>query len=354
MKTRQAKAEALRALCQKEVLVKDGPYGTMIQSYNLDESGYRGERFQSANHDQRGNNDLLNLSRPDIMKEVAWSYVKAGAQILATNTFNANAISQSDYGMEMHSAEMNKAAGEILRDVADEAARQNTDKDYFVVGAVGPTNKTLSVSPDVENPGHRDVSFDEMKAVYREQVDALLAGGVDFILVETIFDTLNSKAALLAVAEAGDALGEEIPVMVSLTITDMAGRNLSGQTPEAFWYSVRHVNPLTVGLNCSFGARELRPHLAVMSKLSDTLIMAYPNAGLPNDLGAYEETPEETADLVKEWVDENLVNIVGGCCGTTPAHIHSLKKAVTGAPPRRPAELIPAMRLSGLEAVTLP
>lgn len=354
MKTRQAKAEALRALCRQEVLVKDGPYGTMIQSYALSESDFRGERFKSVNHDQKGNNDLLNLSRPDIIREIAQSYVDAGARILATNTFNANAISQSDYGMEGHTAEINRSAAQILRNVVDEAAQNNPDDAYFVVGAVGPTNKTLSVSPQVENPGYRDVSFDDMKAVYREQIDALLDGGVDFILVETIFDTLNAKAALMAVAEVGDALGEEIPVMVSLTITDMAGRNLSGQTPEAFWYSIRHVNPLTVGLNCSFGARELRPHLAVMSKLSDTLIMAYPNAGLPNDLGAYEETPEETAQLVAEWMDDDLVNIVGGCCGTTPAHIRSLKNVVLQHKPRLPAELGPAMRLSGLEAVTLP
>jgi len=354
MKTRQAKAEALRTLCQNEVVVKDGPYGTMIQSYALSEGDFRGERFKSVNHDQKGNNDLLNLSRPDLIAEIAQSYIDAGAQILATNTFNANAISQSDYGMEGHTAEINRAAAQILRRVVDKASMKNPDNIYFVAGAVGPTNKTLSVSPQVENPGYRDVSFDDMKAVYREQIDALLDGGVDFILIETIFDTLNAKAALMAVAEAGDALGEDIPVMVSLTITDMAGRNLSGQTPEAFWYSIRHVDPLTVGLNCSFGARELRPHLAVMSKLSDTLIMAYPNAGLPNDLGAYEETPDETAHLVAEWMDDDLVNIVGGCCGTTPSHIRSLKRVIHDRPPRQPVELDPAMRLSGLEAVTLP
>ncbi|MGD8326622.1 MAG: homocysteine S-methyltransferase family protein [Sphingomonadales bacterium] len=350
---RQAKAQALRELCKTKVLLKDGPYGTMIQNHGLDEAGYRGSAFQDVNKDQKGNNDLLNLSRPDIIRGIAQAYVEAGADVLATNTFNANAISQSDYGTEAYTAEINRAAGRILREVVDEANEVNPEKPRFVVGAIGPTNKTLSVSPDVENPGHREVSFDDMKAIYREQVDALLEGGVDFILIETIFDTLNAKAALMAVAEAGDALGEEIPVMVSLTITDMAGRNLSGQTPEAFWYSVRHVSPLTVGLNCSFGARELRPHLAAMSKLADTLIMAYPNAGLPNDLGAYDESPDETAELVSEWLSDNLVNIIGGCCGTTPEHIRALHDVVNGQTPRLPAHLAPSMRLSGLEAVTL-
>lgn len=350
---RQAKANALRQAAQARILIKDGPYGTMIQGYRLDEAGYRGPDFADLPQDQKGNNDLLNLSRPDIIAEIGAAYLDAGADVLATNTFNANRISQSDYGTQDLTRDINVSAAKILRKLVDEWTAKTPDKPRFVVGAMGPTNKTLSVSPDVNNPGYREVDFDGMKDVYREQVDALLDGGVDFILVETIFDTLNAKAALMAVAEAGDARGEAIPVMISLTITDMAGRNLSGQTPEAFWYSTRHAQPLTIGLNCSFGARELRPHVAALSKLSDTLLLAYPNAGLPNDLGHYDESPEETAELVEGWARDGLINIVGGCCGTTPEHIRAIARAVDGKRPRALSELSPAMRLAGLEAVTI-
>ncbi|MFZ5607995.1 MAG: homocysteine S-methyltransferase family protein [Pseudomonadota bacterium] len=352
MTDRQAKAQLFRREAARRILVKDGPYGTMVQAYRLDEAGTRGARFADCERDQRGNNDLLNLSRPDIVQEIAEAYLAAGADLIATNTFNANAISQADYGMEALSHDINKAAARILRCAADDWTARDPAKPRFVAGAMGPTNKTLSLSPDVNNPGFREVSFDQMKAVYREQIDGLLEGGVDFILVETIFDTLNAKAALLALAEAEDARGEAIPVMISLTITDMAGRNLSGQTPEAFWHSVRHARPLSVGLNCSFGARELGPHVTTLAQRADTLIMAYPNAGLPNDLGHYDETPETTAALVRGWAEKGEVNIVGGCCGTTPAHIRALAQAVDGIAPRRVPAIGPALRLAGLEAVT--
>lgn len=340
-------AETLRAEAARRILVKDGPYGTAIQGLGLQEADYRGDL--AVTMDQKGNNDLLNLTRPDDIAGVCNAYIAAGADVLATNTFNANRISQADYGTEDLVGDINRAAAGIIRRCADAATAADGRK-RFVVGALGPTNKTLSLSPRVSDPGFREVDFDGVKSVYREQIDALVEGGVDIILIETVFDTLNAKAAAFAAAEAGEALGRELPVMLSMTLTDLSGRNLSGQTVEAFWHSIRHVKPLSVGLNCSFGATELRPHVVALAKAADTLIQVYPNAGLPNDLGQYDEAPATTGGLVGDWAATGLVNIVGGCCGTTPAHIAAMAQQVAKYPPRQVPSLHSALRLSGLEA----
>ncbi len=341
-------ASALRAAAAQRVLVKDGAYGTMIQAERLSEADFRGGREFS--HDQRGNNDLLNLTRPDVVRGIARQFVEAGADILATNTFNANRISQSDYGAEGLVGEINEAAARIIRDVVEGA---NDGRQRWVAGAIGPTNKTLSLSPDVNDPGYREVDFDEVKAVYREQIDALVRGGIDFVLIETVFDTLNCKAAIMAALEAEEALGRELPIMISMTLTDLSGRNLSGHTVEGFWATVRHARPLTIGLNCSFGAAQLRPHLAALSRQAETLVMAYPNAGLPNELGEYDEVAEETAAQVREWLDEGLVNIVGGCCGTTPSHIAAIAGAVRDCTPRAVPASPSSTLLAGLEPMVL-
>ena len=345
--TREEKAEQLREIGSQRILIKDGPYGSMIQSYKLDEEGFRGGR--TFNHDQKGNNDLLNLTRPDVVGEICNAYLDAGADIVATNTFNSNSISLSDYGITGMAREINIAAAKLTRACADAATARDPSKPRFVAGALGPTNKTLSVSPKVSDPGFRAVTFDEVKDMYREQIDGLLDGGVDFILVETVFDTLNAKAALVAVDEAGEARGEVIPVMVSMTLTDLAGRNLSGQTVEAFWHSVRHARPITMGLNCSFGATELHPYVQALNPQVDSMLCIYPNAGLPNELGAYDEPPEMTGKLVKGWAENGWINVVGGCCGTTPAHIKAIAEAVKGITPRTWHVLPPALRLSGME-----
>jgi len=342
-------AAELRAAAAERILIKDGAYGTLIQGENLKEGDFRGEL--SLNRDQRGNNDLLNLTRPDVVRRIAQSFVASGADILATNTFNANRISQADYGAEDLVPDINREAARIIRQVADEASAKNGR--IWVAGAIGPTNKTLSLSPDVNDPGFREVTFEEVKSVYREQIDALVEGGVDFVLIETVFDTLNCKSAIMAALEAETALGRELPIMISMTLTDLSGRNLSGHTVEGFWATVRHARPLTIGLNCSFGAAQLRPHLSALSKNADALVMAYPNAGLPNELGCYDEAAEETAAQVREWLDDGLVNIVGGCCGTTPAHIGAIANVSEGARPRaipvRPHNTL----LSGLEPMVI-
>ena len=348
--TRAGKADLLREIGAERIVVKDGPYGSMIQSYRLDEEGFRGGR--TFNHDQKGNNDLLNLTRPDVVSEICNAYLDAGADIVATNTFNSNSISLSDYGITGMAREINIAAAKLTRACADAATARDPSKPRFVAGALGPTNKTLSVSPKVNDPGYRAVTFDEVKDMYREQIDGLLDGGVDFILVETVFDTLNAKAALVAVDEAGEARGEILPVMVSMTLTDLAGRNLSGQTVEAFWHSVQHAKPITMGLNCSFGATELHPYVQALNPQVDSMLCVYPNAGLPNELGAYDEPPEMTAKLVKGWAQNGWLNVVGGCCGTTPAHIKAIAEAVKGVKPRQWHALPPALRLSGMEAAS--
>jgi 5-methyltetrahydrofolate--homocysteine methyltransferase len=335
-------AELLRAEAAKRILIKDGAYGTQVQARRLTEADYRGDLDLAR--DQKGNNDLLNLTRPRLVREIAESFRAAGADILATNTFNANRISMADYGAEHLVREVNAQAARIIREVADADGRQR-----WVAGAVGPTNKTLSLSPNVNDPGYREVDFDTVSDVYVEQIEGLVAGGVDFVLIETVFDTLNAKAAI----HAARRVDPDLPIMLSMTITDLSGRNLSGHQIEAFWASVRHARPLSIGLNCSFGAGQLRPHIAALSAIADTLIMAYPNAGLPNDLGEYDESAEITAAQVREWAEQGIVNIVGGCCGTTPAHIAAIAEVVKEFPPR--AIPAPARRtlLAGIEPMTL-
>ncbi|MCX8477012.1 MAG: homocysteine S-methyltransferase family protein [Sphingomonas sp.] len=343
-------AQSFRAEAAKRILVKDGAYGTLVQAEKLDGCTYGGDLGLSR--DQRGNNDLLNLTCPRLVEEICDRFAAAGADVLATNSFNANAISQADYGAESYVADMNRAAAKIVRSVADRWTAKD-GKPRWVAGALGPTNKTLSLSPNVNDPAFREVDFDTVKAVYREQIDALVEGGVDFVLIETIFDTLNAKAGIMAALEAERALGRELPIMISMTLTDLSGRNLSGHTVEGFWASVRHARPLTIGLNCSFGAAQLRPHLAALSAQADTLVMAYPNAGLPNELGQYDEAAAETAAQVREWLDDGLVNVVGGCCGTTPDHIAAIAEAVKDATPRVIPKANGHTMLAGLEPMVL-
>lgn len=343
-------ADLFRAEAAGRILIKDGAYGTLIQAERLTEADYRGDL--DLGRDQRGNNDLLNLTRPDVVAAICERFASAGADVLATNTFNANAISQADFAAEALVGDINRSAARITREVADRHSAKD-GRPRWVAGAMGPTNKTLSLSPDVNDPAFREVDFDQVKAVYREQVDSLVEGGVDFILVETVFDTLNAKAAVMATLEAGEALGRELPLMISMTLTDLSGRNLSGHTVEAFWASVRHARPLTIGLNCSFGAAQLRPHLAALSRQADTLVMAYPNAGLPNELGEYDEAAAETAAQVAEWIAEGLVNVVGGCCGTTPQHIAAIAAVAAGKPPRAIPEPRHQTLLAGLEPMVI-
>ena len=335
-----------RKAASARILVKDGPYGTAIQALKLTEADFRGQL--DVTHDQKGNNDILNLTQPDKIAAIARSYLDSGAELLATNSFNATRISQADYGNEDRVREINLAAARIQRQEIN-AKIAADGRPRFLAGALGPTNKTLSLSPRVDDPGFREVDFDGVKAVYREQIDALLDGGVDFILIETVFDTLNAKAAAFAAMDAEEERQQRVPVMLSMTLTDRAGRNLSGQTVEAFWTSVKHAKPLTIGLNCSFGATELRPLVQQLSAIADALLMAYPNAGLPNALGSYDEAPETTARLIREWADMGLLNVVGGCCGTTPAHIAALAQAVAGVAPRAIPDVPAKLRLSGLE-----
>ena len=343
-------AEIFRAEAAKRILIKDGPYGTAIQAEKLSAEAYCAGL--DLIKDQKGNNDLINLTQPQIVRATCEQFVAAGAEVLATNTFNANRISQADFGAEELTAEMNRAAARIIREVVDRCSAAD-GRPRWVAGALGPTNKTLSLSPNVNDPAYREVDFDQVKAVYREQIDGLVEGGVDFILIETVFDTLNAKAAIMAAIEAEQALGRELPRMVSMTLTDLSGRNLSGHTVEAFWASVRHARPLTIGLNCSFGASQLRPHLAALAAVADTLVMAYPNAGLPNELGLYDEAAEETAAQVRDWVEGGLVNVVGGCCGTTTQHIAAIAGAARDCTPRAvpaaPSETV----LAGLEPMSI-
>jgi 5-methyltetrahydrofolate--homocysteine methyltransferase len=339
-------SQSLRTEAAKRILIKDGAYGTSIQARKLQGTDYCGAL--DLTKDQRGNNDLLNITMPDVVRSICESFAAAGAEILATNTFNANAISQADYGAEALVGDINRAAARITREVADSDGRLR-----WVAGALGPTNKTLSLSPNVNDPAFREVDFDQVKAVYREQIDALVEGGVDFILIETIFDTLNAKAAVMATLEAEQALGRELPLMISMTLTDLSGRNLSGHTVEAFWASVRHARPVTIGLNCSFGAAQLRPHLTALAAIADTLVMAYPNAGLPNELGEYDEAAEQTAVQVRDWAENGLVNVVGGCCGTTPLHIAAIAGAVRDCTPRAVPAARPGTLLAGLEPMLI-
>jgi 5-methyltetrahydrofolate--homocysteine methyltransferase len=347
--TRDERIEALKREAKERILILDGAMGTMIQRYKLDEKGYRGERFKDFPRDLKGNNDLLVLTQPKIISEIHNAYLEAGADIIETNTFNAQAISQSDYDLVHTAYEMNVAAAKLAREAADAWAKKTPDKPRFVAGAIGPTNRTASISPDVNNPGFRNVRFDALVDAYAIQARGLIEGGVDTILIETVFDTLNAKAAGFAVEQVFDELGVELPTMVSGTITDLSGRNLSGQTPEAFWYSMQHLKPFSVGLNCAFGAEQLRPSVADIAAAADTLVSVYPNAGLPNEMGEYDESPTHMATTLEQWAKDGLVNIVGGCCGTTPDHIRAIAAAVSKYKPRQVPHVAHKMRLSGLE-----
>ena len=341
-----SKRREFETAASQRILIKDGPYGTAIQNAALAPEDYAGDT--GLTDDQKGNNDLVNLTQPQVIRSICDSYIAAGAHILATNTFNANRISQADYGAEGLVHDINVSAAKIIRDCVDAASAKDGVL-RFVAGAMGPTNKTLSLSPEVEDPGFREVTFDAIVEVYIEQARALVDGGADFILIETVFDTLNCKAAIMAVKQLERELDRDIPLMISLTLTDLSGRNLSGHTVEAFWHTVRHAKPLTIGLNCSFGAEQLRPHVQILSDIADTYLMAYPNAGLPNDLGEYDEQPDTTAALVRVWAQNGRVNALGGCCGSTPAHIAAMAKAVDGLAPRHLPGSDPKMRLAGLE-----
>ncbi len=338
--------ELFTARCTERILVFDGGYGTAIQRHKLEEADYRGNLDLAK--DQKGNNDLLSVTRPDVIAGIHDAYLEAGADMIETNTFSSTRVAMADYGCEHLVRQINVESAKLARACVDKAEAKDGLK-RFVAGSIGPTNKTLSLSPDVNDPGYREVDFDTLKADYREQCDALIEGGVDFLLIETIFDTLNAKCAAMAAQEAAAASGRDVPLMISMTITDMAGRNLPGHTVEGFWNTIRHVKPLTIGLNCSFGADLLRPYLSELAKQADALVMAYPNAGLPNELGQYDELPEQTAKLIEQWLDDGLVNVVGGCCGTTPAHIAAIAKAVADRAPRQVPSAPVATRLAGLE-----
>ena len=344
-----ARAEALREALSRRILVIDGAMGTMVQSYHLAESDYRGERFTdgfdrkhepardpNANPgiDLKGNNDLLTLTRPDVISAIHAAYLDAGADLVETNTFNATAVSQADYKLEHIVYELNREGARLARAACDAAEAKTPGKPRFVIGVLGPTSRTASISPDVNDPGFRNTSFDELHATYREAAEGLVDGGADAIMVETIFDTLNAKAALFAIDELFEARGARLPVMISGTITDLSGRTLSGQTAEAFYASMRHARPLSIGLNCALGAAELRQYVDVLAGVADCHVSAHPNAGLPNAFGEYDETPEQMAAIVGEFARAGLVNLVGGCCGTTPAHIQAIADAVHGVAPR--------------------
>lgn len=342
--------ETLLAEAAKRILITDGAFGTEIQNWKLGEDDYAGTLNLAK--DQKGNNDILALSKPEVPETITRAYLDAGSDIVSTNTFSANRISQADYAAEHLVREINVASARIARRLADEYAAKD-GRPRFVAGAIGPTNKTLSLSPDVNDPGYREIDWDFLVEVYREQAAALVEGGADFILIETVFDTLNAKAGVMAVRKLEADLGREVPIMLSMTLTDLSGRNLSGHTVEAFWCAVRHARPLTIGLNCSFGAAQLRPHVRTLSQIADTLIMVYPNAGLPNELGEYDEMPETTAGLVGEWAEHGQVNVLGGCCGSTPAHIAAMAKAVQGLAPRALPVPEVVTRLAGLEPFVL-
>ena len=329
-----ARVAALEDALSRRILVLDGAMGTMIQRHGLEEADYRGERFADAGHDQRGNNDLLSLTRPEIISGIHAAYLDAGADLVETNTFNSTAISLADYGMQDLAAEFNRAGAALARQACDAAEARDPSRPRFVVGVLGPTSRTASLSPDVNRPGYRATSFDELAAAYRDAATGLVAGGADVLMVETIFDTLNAKAALFAIDDVFAAAGGRLPVMISGTITDASGRTLSGQTAEAFWYSLRHARPLAVGLNCALGAKELRQHIDVLSRVADVRVSAHPNAGLPNAFGGYDETPEDMAGDLHAFAEAGLLNLVGGCCGTTPEHIAAIAAAVDGVPPR--------------------
>ena len=348
-----ARVTALEAALASRILIIDGAMGTMIQRHELQEADYRGERFAQGydalfaadghahgagcgceGHDQRGNNDLLSLTRPGIIRGIHREYLEAGADLVETNTFNSTSISLADYRLQHLVRELNREGARLAREECDAIEARDPAKPRFVIGVLGPTSRTASLSPDVNRPGFRAISFDELAEAYREAARGLVEGGADILMVETVFDTLNAKAALFAIDDVFEELGERLPVMVSGTITDASGRTLSGQTAEAFWYSLRHAQPLAIGLNCALGAKDLRQHIDVLAQVADTHVSCHPNAGLPNAFGGYDETPDDMAAVLREFADSGLLNLVGGCCGTSPDHIRAIAEAVRGLPPR--------------------
>ena len=349
--SREKRFAALEAAAVDRILILDGGMGTQIQGFNLEAADFEGERFANWEIPLKGNNDLLSITRPDVIKAIHRQYTDAGADLIGTNTFSATTIAMADYKMEHLAAEIAREGAKIAREAADEATDE-LGRQIGVLGSIGPTNKTLSLSPNVNDPGYRDVTFDEVRTAYYEQAEAM-APFVDFLLVETVFDTLNAKAAIKALLDLQAASGEVVPIILSGTITDASGRTLSGQTAEAFWASIRHAKPWAMGLNCALGAEMMRQYIAALSKIADTRILTYPNAGLPNAFGEYDETPEEFSGSLQEWAESGLVNVIGGCCGTTPAHIAAVAEALKGKPARKVPEAKPGMLLSGLEPFEL-
>ncbi len=348
--TRQKRIAALKAAAKERILILDGSWGVMIQRKGLEEADYLGDRFKGYAGQMKGNNDILCLTRPDIVAELHEAYFAAGADISETNTFSSTVIAQGDYDLDDDVCyDINLEGAKIGRKVADEWNAKTPDKPRFIAGSIGPLNKMLSMSSDVNDPGAREVTFEQVYQAYRTQIKALNEGGVDLYLIETITDTLNCKAAIKAIKDLEAEGLEELPIWISGTITDRSGRTLSGQTVEGFWNSVRHAKPFAIGFNCALGADLMRPHIVSLGKVADTLIAAYPNAGLPNEMGQYDETPDQTSGMLHGWADDGLVNILGGCCGTTPEHIEAIAKAADGVAPRKPAKITPHMRLSGLE-----
>jgi len=349
---REKRIEALKAALAERIVILDGAMGTMIQAAKLNETDYRGERFRDWPSDVKGNNDLLSLTRPQLIRDIHRQYLEAGADIVETNTFNAIAPSMGDYGMESLVAELNLAAARIAREAADSVAAQS-GQTKFVAGVLGPANRTASISPDVNDPSFRNITFAQLAETYEVAACALIEGGADLLLIETVFDTLNAKAAIFAVKRSFEKTGVTLPIMISGTITDASGRTLSGQTTEAFWNSVRHAEPLIVGLNCALGADELRPYVAELARVADTYVSAHPNAGLPNEFGEYDETPQHMAEVVGEFASSGFVNLVGGCCGTTPEHIRELRRAVEEQQSRQISQPPVRCRLAGLEPLNI-
>ncbi|MBW7895302.1 MAG: homocysteine S-methyltransferase family protein [Opitutaceae bacterium] len=346
-------ASALQRLFEQRIAILDGAMGTMIQNRKLTEADFRGERLQQHPQDLQGNNDLLCLTRPDVIEDIHFTYFEAGADLVTTNTFSSTTIAQADYGLESLVPEINRAAAEIARRAAQRAEAATPGRRCFVVGGLGPTNRTASMSPDVNRPDFRAVTFDQLVAAYREQAAALVAGGVDALMVETIFDTLNAKAALFALEDLFDEIGRRLPVMISVTITDASGRTLSGQTIGAFYNSIRHARPFSVGVNCALGGKQMRPYIEELSEIAECFVTCHPNAGLPNAFGGYDETPADMAGVLGEFARAGFVNLVGGCCGSTPDHIRAIAAAVRDLPPRQPQPRSTTLRLSGLEPLVI-
>jgi len=353
MNTPRLTASAFLELCQQRILLLDGAMGTMIQNRRLEEADYRGEEFANWPSDLKGNNDLLVLTQPEIIADIHRQYLAAGADIIETNSFNATPIAMADYEMSHLSARINLEAARLARAVCDEFTAKNPDKPRYVAGILGPTNRTASISPDVNDPGFRNVSFDELVHAYSESTHALIEGGADLIMIETIFDTLNAKAAAFAVLKVFDELGFKLPVMISGTITDASGRTLSGQTTEAFYHSLAHVEPVSFGLNCALGPDLLRPYVEIMADIAECPTSVHPNAGLPNEFGEYDLGPDEMAKEIADWAQSGFINIVGGCCGTTPEHVEAMARVVASLPARKPKSPNHHFYLAGLEAFSL-